>query len=96
MEEPARKRGRPVTRKEDWESTQKRIRLSNSTFERWRELKDTLALPSDDSIASYLLSLYFQFVAHSDERPGQGERTDQEDDNHSQSTSAIINTRNII
>ena len=66
-EQPVRKRGRPVMRQEDWESTQKRIRLSNSTFERWRELKNMLALPSDDSVASYLLSLYSQFVVYSDE-----------------------------
>ena len=36
VEQPARKRGRPVTRQEDWESTQKQIHLSNSIFERWQ------------------------------------------------------------
>ena len=69
-EQPARKRGQTVTRQEDWESTQKQIHLSNSTIERWQELKNMLALPSDDSVASYLLSLYSQFVVYSDERLG--------------------------
>ena len=54
-DEPPRKRGRPITRQEDWEASQKRIRLSTSTFERWRELKNALALASDDAVASYLL-----------------------------------------
>ena len=39
-EQPARKRGRSATRTEDWESTHKRIRLLNATFERWRALKN--------------------------------------------------------
>ena len=30
----------------------------NITFERWRALKDELKLPNDDSVASFLLSLY--------------------------------------
>ena len=74
MELPPRKRGRPVTRQEDWESTQKRTRLSTSTFQRWRELKNNLALPSDDSVASYLLSVYSKFVIHSDGQEGPFER----------------------
>ena len=53
-----RKRGRPATRTQDWETTHKRIRLLNITFERWRALKDELKLPNDDSIVSFLLSLY--------------------------------------
>ena len=57
-EQPARKCGRPATRIEDWESTHKRIRLLNVTFKRWRALKNKLKLPNDDSIASFLLSLY--------------------------------------
>ena len=57
-EQPARKRGRPATRTEDWELTHKWIRLLNVTFERWRALKNELKLPNGDSIASFLLSLY--------------------------------------
>jgi len=70
MELPPRKHGRPVTRQEDWESTQKRIRLSTSTFQRWQELKNNLALPSDDSVASYLLSVFSKFVIHGDGQEG--------------------------
>jgi len=70
MELPPRKHGRPVTRHEDWESTQKRIRLSTSTFQRWRELKNNLALPSDNSVASYLLSVNSKFVIHGDGQEG--------------------------
>ena len=63
-EEQPRKRGRPITRQEDWESTQKRIRLSTSTFERWRALKTTLVLESDDAVASYLLDFLALHVHH--------------------------------
>ena len=52
-EEPPRKCGRPITRHEDWESTQKQIRLSTLTFERWQALKSTLALASDDAVARF-------------------------------------------
>ena len=65
-EEPPRKRGIPITRQEDWESTQKRIRLCTLTFERWRALKSTLALASDDAVASYLLDFLVLHV-HRDE-----------------------------
>ena len=73
-EEPPRKRGRPITRREDWESTQKRIHLSTSTFERWQALKSTLALESDDAVVSYLLDFHVLHV-HRDECsiPGQKE-----------------------
>ena len=57
-EQPARKRGRPATRTQDWEMTNKRIHLLNITFKRWRALKDELKLPNDDFVASFLLSLY--------------------------------------
>ena len=65
-EEPPQKRGRPITRQEDWESTQKRLRLSTSTFERWRALKSTLALASDDAVVSYLLD-FLALHMHRDE-----------------------------
>ena len=65
-EEPPRKRGRPITRQEDWESTRKQIRLSTSTFEGWRALKSTLALASDDAVASYLLD-FLALHVHRDE-----------------------------
>ena len=57
-EQPARKCGRPATRTQDWETTHKWIRLLNITFEKWRALKDKLKLPNDDSVTSFLLSLY--------------------------------------
>ena len=40
-EQPARKRGRLSTRTQDWETTHKRIRLLNITFEKWRALSNT-------------------------------------------------------
>jgi len=39
-------------------------------LQRWRELKNNLALPSDDSVASYLLSVYSKFVIHGDGQEG--------------------------
>ena len=57
-EQPVWKHGHPATRTLDWETTHKQIRLLNITFEKWRALKDELKLPNDDSVASFLLSLY--------------------------------------
>ena len=57
-EQPARKRGRPATRTHDWETTHEWIRLLNITFERWKVLKDELKLQNNNSVTSFLLSLY--------------------------------------
>ena len=69
-EQPAWKRGRPATRTQDWETTHKWICLLNITFERWRALKDELKLPNDDSVASFLLSLYTELKSGNN-NPGQ-------------------------
>ena len=79
-EQPARKRGRPATRTEDWESTHKRIRLLNATFERWRALKNELKLPNDDSVASFLLSLY-SGLSCGNNNSGQREEVEREEYN---------------
>ena len=72
-EQPERKRGHPVTRTEDWESTHKQICLLNATFERWSALKDELKFLNDNSVASFLLSLYSRLSNRNNNNSGQRE-----------------------
>lgn len=50
-----KKVGRPRKYAGGWESANRRICISNKTYERWREVKERQCLRSDDSVAQYLL-----------------------------------------
>ena len=60
----AAKVGRPRKYTDGWSSANKRIFISNSTFTKWRKLRDDLKLANDDAVARYLLSAVV-------ERPGE-------------------------
>jgi len=47
---------RPRKYSEGWEGANKQIYISNETFLKWRRLGEERTLPSDDSMACYLLN----------------------------------------
>ena len=53
--------------------------LLNTTFERWRALKNELNLPNDDSVASYLLFLYSQLNRGNNNSGQQEEQAEREE-----------------
>ena len=56
-----KKQGHPRKCREGWASVNKRIYLSNNTFNKWRELGDERKLASDNNaVACYLLTLHKQ------------------------------------
>ena len=48
--------GRPRKHAEGWNSTNKRICISNATFIKWQKLQEDFKLVNDDAVACYLLS----------------------------------------
>ena len=50
--------GHPRKYSEVWEGANKQIYISNETFVKWSRLREERSLPSDDSMAYYLLMLY--------------------------------------
>ena len=80
-EQPACKCGHPVTRTEGWESTHKQICLLNATSERWRELNNEPKLLNDDSVASFLLSLYSRLSSGNNNSGQQEEQVEGEEYN---------------
>ena len=50
--------GRPRKSREGWASVNKRIYLSDNTFNKWRELRAERDLASDNAVACYLLTLH--------------------------------------
>ena len=55
-----KKQGRPRKCREGWASVNKRIYLSDNTFNKWRELRAERELASDNAVACYLLTLHEQ------------------------------------
>ena len=52
--------GYPRKSREGWASVNKRIYLSDNTFNKWRELRAERDLASDNAVACYLLTLQEQ------------------------------------
>ena len=50
--------GCPRRFSDGWKQANKRIYLSQITFDSWRELKSSLQLPNDDAVAVYLLGCH--------------------------------------
>jgi len=50
--------GLPKKYSEGWEGANKQIYIFNETFVKWRRLREERSLPSDDSMACYLPTLY--------------------------------------
>ena len=48
--------GRPRKYEGGWRCGNKRIYITNESFEKWRSLRAELGLPTDDAVACYLLA----------------------------------------
>ena len=55
-----KKQGHPRKCREGWASVNKRIHISDKTFNKWRGLRLEHNLLSDDAVACYLLTLHEQ------------------------------------
>ena len=55
-----KKQGRPRKSSEGWSSVNKRIYISDKTFNKWRGLQTERDLSSDDAVACYLLTFHEQ------------------------------------